>query len=101
MTVQNPVEQGSPAVRPGGWSLWLRWVLAHVLILGVVLTLGIWLASTTYYSVGGLVVLPLIIVAPFVAQWIGLRQVLGSRRETWLWVLATFIGLMLAGLIVT
>jgi hypothetical protein len=86
-----PVEPSLPAGQFTGRVLWLRWVLGHVLILGAVWAVTIWLADTTYYSVGALFALPFAIVAPFVAQWLGVRRVLGSQRQFGLWIVATLL----------
>jgi photosystem II stability/assembly factor-like uncharacterized protein len=98
----NPVEQLSSARQPGGRTVWLRWVLAHVLILSPTLSLALWRGTTTLKSVNDVyiivILLPLVVIAPFVAQWIGIRGVLQTRREFILWLVASVIGFPLAAL---
>ena len=95
VTMLDQADQLSQVPQPSGRALLLRWVLAHVLILTAVLSLLFWATGSSYYGVGGLLVLPFALVAPFVAQWIGVRGLLQSRREAWLWILATVIGCFL------
>ena len=93
--MHRSVEQFTPARQPGqagGRGLWLRWVLAHVLLLSASLSLVVWLFYSTYYGIGALFALPLAVIAPFVAQWIGIRGVLKRRGEAWLWIVATILG---------
>jgi photosystem II stability/assembly factor-like uncharacterized protein len=98
VTMHNPVKRVSP-VQPVKRAIWIRWVLAHVLILSTTLSLLWWAYATTYYGLGALFVLPFAIIAPFLAQWVGIRRLLQPKREFWFWLIASVIGFALVALI--
>ncbi|MFL5732371.1 MAG: WD40/YVTN/BNR-like repeat-containing protein [Chloroflexia bacterium] len=93
--MRDSAEQSELGQQVGGRALWVRWVLAHVLLITLTWGAVIWLASTSFYGVGGLFALPFAIVAPFLAQWIGIRRALQLGRDARWWVVATVIGCVL------
>jgi hypothetical protein len=58
------------------------------------------LSATSWYGVYALFTLPLAIVAPFVAQWFGIRQVLEQRRETRIWIAVTVVPWLVVSVLV-
>ena len=89
--MDNASELVSPVRQAGGRALLLRWVLGHVLLFVTTWSVTYWLGATSPYSVEALFTLPLAIVAPFVAQWFGIRRVLEQRREAWSWIAVTVV----------
>jgi hypothetical protein len=92
--MDNASELVSPVRQAGGRALLPRWVLGHVLLFVTTWSVTYWLAATSFYSVDALFTLPLAIVAPFVAQWFGIRRVLEQRREAWSWIAVTVVPCM-------
>jgi hypothetical protein len=98
--MDNASEQVSPAGHAGGRALFLRWVSAHVTLFATTWSVTYWLSATSWYGVYALFTLPLAIVAPFVAQWFGIRQVLEQRRETRIWIAVTVVPWLVVSVLV-
>lgn len=78
-----------------GRALWLRWVGTHAL-LGLVAWSVATLGAVLTYGYGGILALPLVILALIASQWLPIRNQLGGADSNGIrWAFATLAGMII------